>query len=434
MDDQRSDAPLDHRSTDVAKAVRALRRAGVVGGLSQSLAAAAGALLAREVAGTDTVAGWPQAALVAGAAVSALVLARLTRTRSRRVALATGAGAAALGAVLAVAGATSGSLGLILVGSTLLGAGNTTVMLGRYAAGELAPATRRAREMGWVLGATAVGAVVGPGMLGPSGSLADAVGLPPHAGAYVVATVGYAATAVVLLVGMRELPARPGSTIVGQQTAGPRRRVVRPAMGMDPRRAVAVLSVANLVMVTAMTMAPIHLHHHGLGLDGIGLIVGAHLAGMFAPSPVAGWFTDRFGARPVVTAAGVVLAGSCVTVAMAGGSTIGMVVGLILLGVGWNAAIVAGSAWLTADAREDHRPRLEAYGEVGMGLAAAVGAVLSGLVVAELGYAALAMGCALASVALVPLGRRAPVPGPNRSTRWASPPVATPGLAEEVAR
>lgn len=431
--DNQSTSAADHRSTGVPKAIGAVRRAGVVGGLSQSLSGAAGALLARDVAGGDAAAGWPQAALVVGAAGAAVALTRVTRTHGRRVALAAGAIAAGLGSVVVIGGAASRSLAVILLGSALLGAGNTTVMLGRYAAGELAPAATRAREMGWVLAATAVGAVVGPGLLGPSGTLADALGLPAHTGAYLVAAAGYAVTAAVIVVGMRELPARRTTARAGGSSAEPVRSVRRVIAGAGGLDAIAVLAVANLVMVTAMTMAPVHLHHQGVHLDGIGLVVGAHVAGMFLPSPVTGWFTDRFGARPVVTGAGVLLTVACLTVALGVGSQAAMVAGLMLLGVGWNAALVAGSAWLGAGASEADRPRLEGYGEVGMGIAAAAGAVVSGVVVGLFGYSVLAAGCALASAALLPLGLRDPCRRLPRSTRRGSEAIAVPCLAEEVA-
>jgi MFS family permease len=187
-------------------------------------------------------------------------------------------------------------------------------------------------------------------------------------------------------------------------------------------------------MVTAMTMAPVHLHHQGVHLHGIGLVVGAHVAGMFAPSPVTGWLTDRFGARPTVAFAGVLLAVACMTVALGEGSAVALVAGLTVLGLGWNAALVAGSAWLSGGANAADRPRLEGYGEVGMGVAAAAGAVASGLVVGAFGYSVLAAGCALASLALVPLGLRDPRGHQTRSAGLASATIAVPYLAEEVVR
>jgi MFS family permease len=386
---------LEHKG----RATSALHWAGALGGLSQSLSGAAGALLVRDVTGREVAAGWPQAALVAGAAVAAIALSRLTRRRGRPAALVTGSAAATIGAVVVALAGISGSLGGILVGSALLGSGNTTVMLGRYTAAELATPAGRARAMGWVLAATSVGAVAGPNLLGPSAHLAGIVGLPVFTGAYVVAAAGFAITSVVLGLGLRDAFVRP---VDRPRTATWERR--RPAvLDAGGARAIAVLACANLVMVTVMTMAPIHLHHHGTGLGMVGLIVGVHIAGMFLPSPLSGWATDRFGSPPVVVASGVVLVLACAVTAVGAGSTVLLVVGLSLLGVGWNLALVAGSTWLAADADPLHRPLREGWGEVGMGIAAAAGGVGSGLLVDVAGYPMLAATCGVFALGLVSL-------------------------------
>lgn len=136
--------------------------ASAVGGLAQSLAGAAGALLARQVSGSDAAAGLPQALLVAGTAAAALWLSALASRWGRRVSLAAGAAVAVAGCVLVAVGAAISSLLLVLVGSLLLGAGNTAVMLARYAAADLAAEDSRAKAMASVLMATAIGAVAGP--------------------------------------------------------------------------------------------------------------------------------------------------------------------------------------------------------------------------------------------------------------------------------
>ncbi|HSK95528.1 MAG TPA: MFS transporter, partial [Euzebyales bacterium] len=286
-----------------SRSLRALQAASVLGGLAQSLSGAAGALLARQVSGSDAVAGLPQALLVAGSALAALGLSALTRRAGRRVALAVGLLVAVAGSVVVVGGGAAGSLLVVLGGSVLLGAGNTVVMLGRYAAADLVPDAARGRAMGAVLAATTVGAVAGPNLLGPASGLAARSGLVALTGPYLVAAVGFAVAAATVAVGMRDRPV--------DATGG---RDVSAAVGArwrnDPRGAagLAVLTIANLVMVGVMTMAPVHLHHAGNGLAAIGLIISLHIAGMFAPSPLSGWLTDRVGPARAAIAAGVVLA------------------------------------------------------------------------------------------------------------------------------
>jgi hypothetical protein len=69
----------------------------------------------------------------------------------------------------------------------------------------------------------------------------------------------------------------------------------------------------------------------------------------------------------------------------------GVTVVLALLGLGWNAGVVAGSTMLASSVPASQRPRAEGYGEIAMGGAAAVGAVFAGLAVAFGGFPALAL-------------------------------------------
>src|SRR5688572_29822477 len=107
--------------------------ASLLGGLAQSLGGAAAALLARDLGGSDAVAGLPQAVLVVGSAVAALGMSGLSRRYGRPRALATGLVVATGGSVVVV---LTGDLFWLLVGTLLFGAGNAAVMLGRYAAAD----------------------------------------------------------------------------------------------------------------------------------------------------------------------------------------------------------------------------------------------------------------------------------------------------------
>src|SRR5689334_5826261 len=160
--------------------------ASLLGGLAQSLGGAAAALLARDLGGSDAVAGLPQAVLVVGSAVAALGMSALSRRYGRPRALAAGLVVATGGSIVAV---LAGDLLGLLAGTLLLGAGTAAVMLGRYAAADEAPEGARARAMATVLAATTIGAVAGPNLLVPSYALGRALELAGLCGAYVVAAV-----------------------------------------------------------------------------------------------------------------------------------------------------------------------------------------------------------------------------------------------------
>jgi MFS family permease len=379
--------------------IRLLWASVVLGGLAQSLSGSAGGLLAEEVAGSVRVAGLPQTLLVLGGAGAALAMSGVARRRGRAVALALGAVVAAAGCGIVVAGRLLDSLAGILLGTLVTGAGGSAVMLARYAAVDLQPGRPRARAIATVLTATTIGAVAGPNLLGPSASVADRLDAPVLLGAYVVAGVVFLVAAGVVL---RVRPSLPPTELATEPTAGlpsPARRSL--AVDPDGMTGGIVLAAANLVMVAVMTMAPLHLHHGGTGLTVIGVVVSLHIAGMFAPSPASGWLTERIGGRRTAVVAFGVLTTASVGAATAGTGTVPLGGALLLLGVGWNLALVAGSDLLIRDVPLQRRPGRESWGEVGMASAAAVGGLASGLVVAAFDYATLGLLGAVTSAVLM---------------------------------
>jgi MFS family permease len=255
-------------------------------------------LLAQRVADT-ALAGLPQTLLVVGTAAATLALSRATLRWGRMPALSAGQSLATTGAAVGVMAALRGSLLLVLISSTLIGAGQAAVMLARYAAADLAEPRDRSRAMGRLLGAVTVGAVIGPNLLAPTDSLGRILGQPSLAGPYAVAALTFALAAACLA-------ERAGSS--AQPAPGHDGAASWSAQGLT---GLAVLSVANLIMIAVMTMAPLYLRQLGSGLAAVGLVVSVHIAGMFLPSPISASATARFGAARTSVLAAVLLGLAC---------------------------------------------------------------------------------------------------------------------------
>lgn len=153
--------------------------ATAIGSAGLAAGGTAGALLGVQITGTEAAAGLPLGLLVVGQAVAALLVSRRTTRVGRGRSLALGYTLGAGGAVLVILAAVASNLTVLLAGSMVLGAGNTAVFLTRYAAAEVGGEAERGRALGAVFFATALGAVASPNLLGPSGDLAQIVGLPP---------------------------------------------------------------------------------------------------------------------------------------------------------------------------------------------------------------------------------------------------------------
>jgi MFS family permease len=378
----------------------------VFGGIAVAGSVAAGSLIAASVADSEAAAGLAQTAGVLGAAVLALPLARIALGRGRRLALATGYGIGAAGALIVVLAAVTRSLPLVLLGCFFVGVASASSYQARYAATDLAPEEHRARALSWVVWAATIGAVVGPNLLNASGALGMAIGLPQLSGPYVVAAGCLAVTTAVLLVFLRPDPYL--TSIAHREGRG--EEVVRPRLrdGIEHLRGrprallgIGTIAVGHVVMVMVMVMTPVHMAHVDVTLQLIGLVISVHVAGMYALSPVVGWCVDRFGRIAVVVAGIAILTAACVISGLAPGDAVPMLgLGLFLLGLGWSCTLIAGSTMVTDEVAPAERPAVQGLSDLVMNGAGAVGGAVAGIVVLVSSYGIL---CAVAVVPLAVL-------------------------------
>jgi MFS family permease len=395
--------------TDVVqrRTLRVLVTTQILGGFGLAAGVAVGALLAQDLLDGDALTGLPSAGATAGGALAALPLSRLMSRSGRRPGLALGYLLGATGAAVVVVSAAAGSFALLLAGMVLFGAGNTASLLARYAAADLAQPAHRGRALSTVLFATTFGAVAGPTVVEPAGTLARSIGLPDLAGPFVVSIAAYTAAAVVITTLLRPDPllvARAGSPAAhGPAPTGS----VWPVLLRGPALiGVSTMVGAQFVMVAMMTMTPVHMIGHGHGVGVSGLVISVHIAGMYLFSPVGGWATDRFGRAATIRAGAATLGAAGLLGAVASPRSAGALgVALFLLGLGWSLALVGGSALLTDTVPLAQRAQAQGRADLFVGLAGAAGGLGSGLVFALSGFAAIGLLAAAVAVALVGAGR-----------------------------
>ena len=387
-----------YRSTQ-RRSVALLGTGQVLGGLGLGATLSLGAIIAASLSGSPAWSGMAATMSTLGAAAAAIPLARLARARGRRVALTVGALAAAVGAVATIASVVAGSFPLLLVALALLGCGSAVALQARFAATDLAGEKHRARDLSLVVWATSIGAVVGPNLVGPGEQLGAAIGLPPLAGPFVFTIVAQLAAATVYVVGLRPDPLLLRQRLDATPEPG---ATAAPAIARPRRAAFAITAIAlsHAVMVSVMSMTPVHLSGHGSSITLVGLVISLHIAGMYAFSPVFGALADRLGRLPVVLVGQALFVAALVTVALGAESQPGVTVGLVLLGLGWSASTVAASALLAESVAAGRRSIMQGRSDLAMNGAGALGGALAGPALAVVGYSGLAL-VALGVVAVI---------------------------------
>lgn len=373
-----------------------------------------GTLVAAELSGGAALGGLPTTTTTIGTATAASLIALVMLRRGRRTGFLLGLAVGVTGGAIVLLSVVTRSIPLLLIGSACTGFANAAGNLGRYIAADMAVPERRASAIGLVVWGTTVGAVIGPNLTAPAGSVALSLGLPELAGPYGL-TVGFIGLAwLVAAVGLRPEPyALADPSALPRLGERPVAAVPIATIVARPSVAVALVSLvaAQVVMVLIMTMTPLHLIAHGHGLATVGFVLSAHTFGMFGLSPVTGRLTDRFGSPRVIASGlvGLALAALLAALAPPDGGLV-LTFALFLLGYGWNLCFVAASSLVSHGLSLGERTRIQGVADALTWGTAAFASLSSGLVVAAASYTVLGfVGVALTAIPAVVLattGRR----------------------------
>jgi MFS family permease len=413
--------PEQRRTLTILLLAQILSGAGLAAGIT------VGALLAEQMLGSSRFSGLAIVFFTIGSAAAAVGVGRVSQSLGRRAGLSAGYLTGAIGSLGVVVAANLGNVVLLFASMLVYGAGVATNLQARYAGADLAAPTRRGRAVSIVLVATAVGAIIGPNLASVTGSLAAEVGVPPLAGPFMLAGAAYAAAGLVLWILLRPDPlllarsiAASSSSDGGDATTGSSASTTASATKSEPRRwswAVAsgagIMIITQLIMVAIMTMTPIHIEHHGHGVGITGVVIAAHVAGMFLPSPFSGWLVDRFGYLAIAAAAGVTLVAAGLLAAWGPVDSVAtLLLALVLLGLGWNLGLVSGTTVVTDAVPLATRARTQGVVDLGIALAGAGGALSAGLIVTAASYGALTLAGGLLALLIIPIAavaRAAPI-------------------------
>ncbi len=384
------------------RTVRTLTAGQILSGFGLGSTLSIGALLAADLSGSDAWSGAAATFSTLGAAFSAIPLARLAFKHGRRVALASGAAIAISGALLVITATQIRFFPLLLLALLTMGAGSAVGLQARFAATDLPSKGKAGRDLSLVVWATTVGAVIGPNLFGPGEVIGKFLGIPTITGPFVITIVAQFLASLVFFFGLRPDPLKTAQAL-NKEVVGPRSKVslstAFATLRAYPRAAYAVISIAlaHMVMVSVMSMTPVHMTNEGATLSLVGFVISLHIAGMYAFSPVFGWLADKYGQVQTVLLGQLIYIVSLITSALAGHNHDQTTFGLFLLGLGWSATTVAGSALLTSSLPPQQKTNVQGLSDSGMQFSGAFGGAIAGTILASVAFAGLNY------VALVPV-------------------------------
>jgi MFS family permease len=337
--------------------------------------------------GNSSFAGVPSAVHQFAAAGSAFIWGILWHRIGRRRGLSSAVALGFIGAGIAAFAIEAGSFPLFLVGVVAGGAAESGARLSRFIASEVSSPENRGRAISIVVWGGTLGAIGGPLLVNPSGRIATGLGFNELTGPIAIAIPLFIATVAIVAFGLRPEPSeiRRLDQPASDQPQEPPRPLTQLLRSSGVIVAIVVVVLAQSVMVMLMVITSLYMKDLGHTLSDISLVFAAHTIGMFAFSPLSGRLTDSVGRAPVMIAGSAIIIISAI-IAPATPEVSILVIGLFLLGLGWNLCFVSGSALLADQLSASERSKTQGTNDLLFSFASGVGSLGSGIVYAALGF------------------------------------------------
>lgn len=382
------------------------------------------------LAGSDTAAGVPSTVLTFSQSLMAYFFGIYMGRYGRKMGLATAYAFGMLSALVGVAAVYYSIFPLLLLSSAGMGMSRAGADMSRFVAGELFPEQQRARMIGRIVFAGTIGAILGPILVGPGGQLANLLGVNPNAGIvlaqtelmesflpaanfngglttgpWLIASFMYGLSFLITMVFLRPDP----SLVAKQYSTDEKGKVGDPENGRslkqllrlpDVQLAIVAMLISQTVMVTLMTITPWHMHRASHPNTAVSLVISAHTLGMFGLSALTGYLIDRYGRVQMMIIGALTLIASAI-IAPLSTQLPYLVVGLFLLGLGWNFGYIAGSSMLADALRGAERSRVQGFNDMLVAFSAGLGTLSSGFLFDFGGYLLVSIGGALLTVILM---------------------------------
>lgn len=368
------------------RTIRTVIFSQMLGGAGLAAGITVGSLIAAQMLGTEKYAGVPSALFTLGSALAALLVGRITQQRGRRLGLATGFFLGGIGALLIILATILNNVWLLFFSLVIYGAGTATNLQARYAGTDLALPHKRATAISMAMVATTFGAVLGPNLVGVMSQVARFLHIPELAGIFILAAVAFFSAGFVLYFFLKPDPyllARDIAIQAPKTQQGAHQRQLIFLGGF-------VMVMTQIIMVAIMTMTPLHMQHHNHSVNAIGVVIGFHIASMYLPSLVTGKLVTKIGTHNMALIAGFVLVLAAVTTMFAPTDSVPLLIlGLSLLGIGWNFGLISGTTAVVDGTNTLERPKIQSRLDVFIAVFGSLAGILSGVVVSFSDYAML---------------------------------------------
>lgn len=395
-------------------------------------------IAAAQLAGTNAAAGSPSTTMTFTQSAMAYIFGLMMGRFGRRMGMTLAYGIGFFGSMVGIFAVYNHSFPLLLFSAACMGTARAGADMSRFVAGELFPEAQRARMIGRIVFAGTIGAILGPVLVTPSTQLASFLGVdtgsplllmnvisvenlmplmhldnPITTGPWVISTFMYGLATLITFFLLRPDPSLVAlqysiDTSSGKDKVGkskPARTLGELLRLPQIQLAIIAMLISQTVMVTLMTITPLHMHESNHPNTAVSLVISAHTLGMFGLSALTGYLIDRYGRVQMMIIGALTLTASAIIAPLSTQMPY-LVTGLFLLGLGWNFGYIAGSSLLADSLKGEERSRVQGFNDMLVAFAAGFGTLSSGFLFDFGGYLLVSIGGGILTIILMILIRQ----------------------------
>ena len=306
------------------------------------------ALIGRALTPAPGLATLPLAIIPITTLLCTVPAARLMQKKGRRIGFASGACLGVVGGSLCSLALWQQDFTMLCFGASFIGAVNGFATYYRFAGGGVVSETLRSRAISMVMAGGIVAAYAGSNIAIIS---RDIIGPHLFIGTYIA--VALLQTLVFFTVIWVKFP-NSGNTVI-EGRGRPLKIIAR-----QPEFILAVVGAvtSGFVMSLLMNTTPLSMDRHMHSFDDTAWVIQWHILGMYAPAFFTGHIINRFGITKVMSV-GILILFTSVLTNLGGTQLSYYLIGLTLLGLGWNFLFIGSTTLLAKSHSANEKAKVQ---------------------------------------------------------------------------